>query len=1511
MIKRNLFFFFFGWLTLFLNAQPPTQFDDPENYPATVNEMFRNIKISETDRAMTEQFAAAWTGDIFTGDEKLQIVHLSGLFLGKKARNIHYYSLWRCLLAFKDPQNSMKGYDTWMKAMIRTATEKKTTPTSLQNLMNAVEALLNRKVLSYSQGNEWRMTNGDFRFDTDNDALSVTCDNIDLFCFTKGDSIMIGGTSGRYNPVSQQWKGHGGTVTWERAGYAASDVYANLRNYVIDMRQPQYGADSVTFYHATYFPQQVQGRLADKVRHNQGPQTAVYPEFHTYGTTCVFENIFPDVSYEGGVTIQGARTVGTGTNEKKAQVRIKKNDSLQLIVRSNSFILRNDRINAYNSSPVFYLGEDSIVHTNVSFAYLAPIREVNFIRSDAASSQAPYIDNYHKTEISCEQVIWKIDEPEISFSISRGSAIGRADFRSQNYFNRNEYEQMQHFDLNHPLVLLKKCVESFGTDEFPVEIYAGYIRKTVEDTRNQIINLAKQGFVAYEREQDYIIIQPKLYTCMNAAAKEEDFDVIDLRSLVNAPAKNAVMQTGSGDITINGVDDIVVSDSKRVVMLPNEKNVILKKNRNMLINGRISAGQMIFYGDSLHFDYDAFKIGLQHADSVIMFVPSDEKDALGNKKMARVKNVIENVSGNILIDRPDNKSGRHKLQEYPILHSDSLSKVSYGASSIEGGAYKNEKFFFRLDPFVVDSLENFNRTHLVLPGKFTSANIFSDMRRYLKVQPDYTLGFTFETGDSAISAYNDAKLSASISLDSKGLRASGTLDFLTASIFTDDFGLYPDSMNVSKAKGITVRKQTEGVQFPEIKSEGNKVHWEPANDKMRIYKTEKPFSMYSVHKFDGNLMLSGKGLSGTGRMDMEIADLRSDSLAFRADALHADRALFRLRVLKEGAYQFVTADTVQAAVDYSTRTGNFTAEDGHALVRFPETRFEAYVDEFSWDMEKTEIRLGSNVPKEAADFKYMTSGESKGTRYISTKYGADSLNFVANSAVYNYSTGKLEAEGVNLLKSGDALIFPNEKKLNVNEKGQVELNENAKILFNDTLKQHLIHSATVSIEGRKKFTASGIYDYVDETDKTVPVEMPNVTTDKSGKTVASGVITEEQGFTISPFYRFQGKMTLMSEKVFPEFEGVAQIVQECESLHSGWFKFKAEVNPADVKIVVSETPVNQQNGKIYNGIFLASDSIYPAFFSQRNNYADKTLIQAHGLLHYNRDSMIYSIAPEGKLHNPDSTGNLLTLNRNRCIVSGEGQLSLGVELGQVELNAVGKIVHNLNNKETALDVMLAVDFPFDAGLAAFIAAKIDSMPDLSGVDLRRPLYVRGLNEWLGIAQAFRFRQESSLGKVRVLPEKLTHTLLLTQLKLTWDPARRSFCSAGKIGIGNLMGNQVNRLVDGFVEISRRPGGDVLDVYLKLSDNKWFYFGYTRELMQVLSSDPDFNDRLTKLPEKQRKSTDKKPGFMYMIASAEKYRQFLAQMNRTETNVPPQESQQMPVSKPPSGTNKEMPVTEIE
>src|SRR5690606_39717610 len=67
-----------------------------------------------------------------------------------------------------------------------------------------------------------------------------------------------------------------------------------------------------------------------------------------------------------------------------------------------------------------------------------------------------------------------------------------------------------------------------------------------------------------------------------------------------------------------------------------------------------------------------------------------------------------------------------------------------------------------------------NPRRLALPGTFTSAGIFPDIREELNVMPDYSLGFSGETGKAGLPAYGGpAKFFNKLYLSNQGLRGKG------------------------------------------------------------------------------------------------------------------------------------------------------------------------------------------------------------------------------------------------------------------------------------------------------------------------------------------------------------------------------------------------------------------------------------------------------------------------------------------------------------------------------------------------------------------------------------------------------------------------------------------------------------------------------------------------------------------------------------------------------------------
>jgi hypothetical protein len=222
----------------------------------------------------------------------------------------------------------------------------------------------------------------------------------------------------------------------------------------------------------------------------------------------------------------------------------------------------------------------------------------------------------------------------------------------------------------------------------------------------------------------------------------------------------------------------------------------MKENRSFQFDGKVDAGLFTFYGRNFFFNYNDFRVNLQNVDSVSLNVLTGELDNYGNHLSRKVTNVIEHLTGDVQIDRPDNKSGRKHLHQYPKFESRENSFVYYQNKNIEGGVYPRKSFYFEVYPFVIDSLDHLLKSSVNFKGKFQSSGILPPIEQQLKLQKDYSLGFQFNPGPDGIPVYEGkGTLFADIKLNNNGLRGSGKLNYLTSVTTSNDFKFYPDSMN--------------------------------------------------------------------------------------------------------------------------------------------------------------------------------------------------------------------------------------------------------------------------------------------------------------------------------------------------------------------------------------------------------------------------------------------------------------------------------------------------------------------------------------------------------------------------------------------------------------------------------------------------------------------------------------------------------------------------------------------
>ncbi len=450
--------------------------------------------------------------------------------------------------------------------------------------------------------------------------------------------------------------------------------------------------------------------------------------------------------------MRGKRFVGAGTKEEPAELIFKRNNKTFLIASSLFFGITKDNISTDDARINFFLDGDSIFHPDIQMVYNINKKHVSLIRSNQGLSQAPFFDTYHKVNMFFEELSWYTDQPKIEFRMMEGNTQTVADFESQNFFRPDLYEKLRDPSGMSPLVEISKYCKSINSRDLLMDDLASFMRITSDELRPIIFRLATIGLVNLDVQTDKIHVEDKLFTFIENRSGKADYDVVDYHS--EDPAKfatndstakdNGVMDLGNYDISINGIRRVILSDSQSVIFFPDKRHMVLHRNREATFSGIVQAGRFAFFGKQFDFDYANFKIKMKNVDSLRLYANSYTKDSAGKYPVVPVKSLIRHLSGELIIDKTTNKSGIKSLKQYPILISDTNTFVYYDTKDIQHGVYKRDAFYFKADPFTIDSLGSFSNTRLHFDGTFASADIVPEMRETLKLQPDYSLGFVHD-----------------------------------------------------------------------------------------------------------------------------------------------------------------------------------------------------------------------------------------------------------------------------------------------------------------------------------------------------------------------------------------------------------------------------------------------------------------------------------------------------------------------------------------------------------------------------------------------------------------------------------------------------------------------------------------------------------------------------------------------------------------------------------------------
>lgn len=1470
-------------LSVSVTGQVPSQFSGESTKFTAELTTFMGTLVNKPEKAEIDLFNSLYDSTVFDIRVKDRIINVASQLRGRRVSQVPGFIFFaRTLTSFINTQQGQDEISAWLEGLSEMAFDPRFSNASVEKFIEVTGLLLVDNTI-YSAGSvRWKTRDGSAEFVRDT-VLKIEIKAVTLKAFLGKDSTEIYDFTGIYYPDIFKLHCQKGTVTWEKAGYDPATVFATVSGFDIDVTKSEFTCDSSLLTHPTYFQQPVPGKLSDRAVAIPSPDKATMPKFETYEKRFFIKDIYKDVDYEGGLALEGAIVRGTGSNWFPATVKLYRNDTLAINLISRNFILSQKTINSNETSSTLYLGTDSVYHSNLGFSYNTETREVSMFRTTSPLSRSPYYDSYHNLDLYFEHLSWDMDNPFIIMSRTRGSSIGAAKFESISFYNEANFFRLMRFDDVHPLYRVRDYAKVYGSDIFPVEGFAKWMRVPLEQATALCIELANNGYLFYDRNYNEVAIKRKVDDYIASFAKKKDYDAITINSETRDQEENAILDLKSYDLHLAGVRMVSLSDSQKVAIRPYGGRLTVGRNRAISFNGVVQAGLFTIYGKQFSFNYDTFNIRLDKIDSIKIAVETEERDAFGRPVIKRIDNMIELATAQLLIDDPRNKSGLKSLKQYPIISSSTNSYIFYDDIPGLEGLYARDKFYFKLDPFTYTNIDHYTNEDMSLDGEFIAGGVTEPMRQTLTVQPDTSLGFTMNIPPSGIPIYNGrGRLYNHLSMSNSGLIANGSIDHLTATVKADTFRLFPDYM-ISRVRSFEMRRDSL-YRFPELQSVDVDIQWLTGPDEWYAVNNKgKDFSMFgNGTTLDGILILTPDKLKGKGVLDMADARITSETFAFGHATIKADTSDYYLKALRGDGYGFV-ASNASTNVDFVTQRASFSLNTDSSLVVFPELEYISKMTNFEYDIKNKVLDMSQRGREltglmTADELLKVPPGKVEKPTFFSTNNMKDTVKFQSGSASYFLQDEYVQVSGVNYIPVADALIQPGEGTLYIEKRAKIRQTDSALVVVNN---RHLIHSAKINIESSANYYGSGKYNYKDEAGQSQVIEFREIRVDTLA-TKALGYIPVPQNFTLSPAFTFTGDVLLRSGETLLRFTGAAGIITLCPNIKSSPVKFSASIDPGNVLIPINDKPRDINDNLLFSGTFVTLDSagVYGTFLSERQAWSDNPLINAEGYLFHDKGSGKYRIASMEKLADLSRHGNMVTFDRNQCTLVSEGKINFGVNYDLLKMSSSGIVTNNTDSSLVDVRSMLSFSFHFSPEALKIMADDIRSIPTLRAVNLSSEFNSKAMRDLIGEQAAKTLNEELQLfGVARSLPKEYSSQIMLNDVMLKWNPYTMSFISTGRIGIGFIGDQPMNIYVDGWVELQRKRSGDLLDIYLKGNDNVWYWFSYFRGMLMSLSSSQTYNDLLSNTKEKERRDpkATAKVDYVYMPGLRERLLNFLRRM----------------------------------
>ena len=295
----------------------------------------------EEAATMMQAFRGVW--DSYYSDAEINMVmRLCELFHSKGGARA-YPNIFNFVAALQRVPTAgltHKDVNNWL-----TFTEAKA-----QKSMNGMDKYLKSchdlfvdKVLSVKGNSKWLIRDALIGF-PQADKFELVVDGT-LVLATQNDESVIKQTKGVYSMEDNRWKGQGGRADWSRFGISADNVFVTFPDfYTIDLSRSEYAVDSVLFNERNHFNQKILCRFEDNVLVQAPNEKTMYPRVKSYRSDYRIPNLMRNIDFEGGIGMMGNLVEVFGGVENKAMFHFHRNGTEVVKVESARFTMSEDEL---------------------------------------------------------------------------------------------------------------------------------------------------------------------------------------------------------------------------------------------------------------------------------------------------------------------------------------------------------------------------------------------------------------------------------------------------------------------------------------------------------------------------------------------------------------------------------------------------------------------------------------------------------------------------------------------------------------------------------------------------------------------------------------------------------------------------------------------------------------------------------------------------------------------------------------------------------------------------------------------------------------------------------------------------------------------------------------------------------------------------------------------------------------------------------------------------------------